>query len=441
MKNSSEVSVRPARNVRGTVSLPGDKSISHRYAMLSGIADGPSRIENYSTGADCASTLACMRALGVRWEKKETAVIEVQGSGLSLAAPAAALDCGNSGSTMRMLSGIVAGQKFSSDHKFVEVEMIGDESLSRRPMERVITPLSVMGAHIASQAGKPPLRITGTALKAIDYTMPVASAQVKSCLLFAGLYADGETRITEPLRTRDHGEVALRAFGAKLDRKSSGQGNEISIRDGQRLRGIEARIPGDLSSAAFFLCAAALFPGSQLTVPGLLMNPTRARLLDVLMQIGLRISVTQLDEIHGELVGSLQVEGAGLKGATIAGADSAALIDEIPVLAAIAPYTEQGIEVRDARELRVKESDRIAAVAANLRLMGAQVEELENGLKIPGGQKLHGAEIDSFGDHRIAMAFAVAALRAEGETLIRGAESAAISYPAFFHTLEEVTER
>jgi 3-phosphoshikimate 1-carboxyvinyltransferase len=439
MKNGSQVTIRPARNVRGTVSLPGDKSISHRYAMLSGIAEGPSRIENYSTGADCASTLGCMRTLGVSWQKKEDGSIEVQGSGPSLAAPAVALDCGNSGSTMRMLSGIVAGQKFSSEQKCVE--MVGDESLSRRPMERVIMPLSAMGARIASQAGKPPLRITGAALKAIDYTMPVASAQVKSCLLFAGLYADGETRITEPLRTRDHGEVALRAFGAKLDRKSSGQGNEIVIRGGQRLRGIEARIPGDLSSAAFFLCAAALFPGSQLTVPGLLMNPTRARLLDVLMQIGLRISVTQLDEIHGELVGSLQVEGAGLKGATIAGADSAALIDEIPVLAAIAPYTAQGIEVRDARELRVKESDRIAAVAANLRLMGAQVEELEDGLKIPGGQALHGAELDSFGDHRIAMAFAVAALRAEGDTLIRGADSAAISYPAFFQTLEEVTER
>ncbi len=436
------MTVRPARNVRGTVRLPGDKSISHRYAMLAGIAEGPSRFANYSTGADCASTLACMRALGVAWERNNNdkdGAIEVQGSGLSLAAPAAALDCGNSGSTMRMLSGIVAGQKFPSDQKFVE--MVGDESLSRRPMERVITPLSAMGAHIASHEGKPPLRITGANLKAIDYTMPVASAQVKSCLLFAGLFADGETRITEPLRTRDHGEVALRAFGAKLDRKNSGQGNQISIRGGQRLRGIEARIPGDSSSAAFFLCAAALFPGSQLTVPGLLMNPTRARLLDVLMQIGLRISVTELDEIHGELVGSLKVEGAGLKGATIAGADSAALIDEIPVLAAIAPYTEQGIEVRDARELRVKESDRIAAVAANLRLMGAQVEEREDGLKIPGGQALHGAELDSFGDHRIAMAFAVAALRAGGETLIRGAESAAISYPAFFQTLEEVVER
>ena len=432
--------VRPARNVRGSVRLPGDKSISHRYAMLSGIAEGPSRLENYSTGADCASTLGCMRSLGVTWERKDkdndgaANTIEVQGRNLVLAAPANALDCGNSGSTMRMLSGIVAGQTFTS-------EMVGDESLSRRPMARVITPLSTMGAQIASREGKPPLRITGATLKAIDYKMPVASAQVKSCLLFAGLLADGETRIEEPLRTRDHGEVALRAFGAKLDRKSSGNGNEIRIRGGQCLRGIEARIPGDLSSAAFFLCAAALFPGSQLTIPNLLMNPTRARLLDVLMQIGLRISVTQLEEIHGELVGALQVEGGRLTQATIAGADSAALIDEIPVLAAIAPYTEQGIEVRDAKELRVKESDRIAAVATNLRLMGAQVEEREDGFKIPGGQTLHGAELDSFSDHRIAMAFAVAALRAEGETLIRGAEAAAISYPAFFQTLEEVTER
>ena len=441
MKNGSQVIVRPARNVRGSVRLPGDKSISHRYAMLAGIAEGPSRLENYSTGADCASTLGCMRSLGVSWERKGDSpdnVIEVKGSGLLLAAPTVALDCGNSGSTMRMLSGIVAGQKFTS-------EMIGDESLSRRPMARVITPLSAMGAQIASDEGKPPLRIRGAALKAIDYPMPVASAQVKSCLLFAGLFADGETRIEEPLRTRDHGEVALRAFGAKLERKGGGQGgaagNEVRIRGGQRLRGIEARIPGDLSSAAFFLCAAALFPNSQLTLPGLLMNPTRARLLDLLMQIGLRISVTQLDEIHGELVGSLQIEGGKLRQATIAGADSAALIDEIPVLAAIAPYMEKGLEVRDARELRVKESDRIAAVAANLRRMGAEVEERDDGLTIRGGQTLHGAELDSFGDHRIAMAFAVAALRAEGETLIRGAESAAISYPAFFQTLEEVTER
>ena len=436
MKNESQVIVRPARNVRGSVELPGDKSISHRYAMLAGIADGVSRLQNYSTGADCASTLGCMRSLGVEWERKKGTdnAIEMTGRGLTLVAPASALDCGNSGSTMRMLSGIVAGQNFNS-------EMVGDESLSRRPMERVIKPLSAMGAKITSHEGKPPLRIAGGALKAIDYKMPVASAQVKSCLLFAGLFAEGETRIEELLRTRDHGELALRAFGVQLDRKNAGQGSEARLRGGQRLRGIEARIPGDLSSAAFFLCATALFPDSQLTLPNLLVNPTRARLLDVLMQMGLQISVTQLDEIHGEIVGTLQVAGGALKGMPIAGADSAALIDEIPVLAAIAPYTEQGIEIRDARELRVKESDRIAAVATNLRLMGAQVEEREDGLRIPGGQTLHGAELDSFGDHRIAMAFAVAALRARGETLIRGAESAAISYPAFFQTLDEMTER
>ena len=432
MKSQSQVIVRPARNVRGSVSLPGDKSISHRYAMLAALADGPSRLESYSTGADCASTLGCLRSLGVKWERRDGAdnVIEMQGTGLSLSAPSQPLDCGNSGSTIRMLSGIVAGQNFAS-------EMAGDESLSRRPMERVIMPLMAMGARIASQNGRPPLRITGINLKGIDYKMPVASAQVKTCLLFAGLLADGETRIEEPLRTRDHGEVALRAFGAHLERK----GNEVRIRGGQRLRGIEARVPGDLSSAAFFLCAAALFPDSQLTITNLLMNPTRARLLDILTLIGLRISVTQLEEVHGELVGTLQVAGGKLMGATIAGADTAALIDEIPVLAVIAPYMEHGIEVRDAKELRVKESDRIAAIAANLRAMGAQVEEREDSLKIPGGQSLRGAELDSFGDHRIAMAFSIAALRAQGETLIRGSECAAISYPAFFSALENLLER
>jgi 3-phosphoshikimate 1-carboxyvinyltransferase len=432
MKNESQMIVRPARNVSGSVSLPGDKSISHRYAMLAAIADGPSRLENYSTGADCASTLACLRTLGVRWERKTGAgnAIEVEGSGLALSAPNHSLDCGNSGSTIRMLSGIVAGQKFVS-------EMAGDESLSRRPMERVIAPLNSMGADITSQNGRPPLRITGGNLKGIEYRMPVASAQVKTCLLFAGLLAEGETRIEEPMRTRDHGEVALRAFGAKLDRT----GNEVRIRGGQQLRGLEALVPGDLSSAAFFLCAAALFPGSKLSIPNLLMNPTRARLLDILMQMGLLISVTQLEEVHGELAGTLQVEGARLKGATIAGSDTAALIDEIPVLAAIAPYTEQGVEVRDAKELRVKESDRIASIATNLRAMGAQVEEREDGLKIPGGQSLRGAELESFGDHRIAMAFSIAALRAQGETLIHGSECAAISYPEFFSTLEGLVDR
>src|ERR1700736_4393632 len=268
MTIDSQKIVRPARNVRGQVRLPGDKSISHRYAMLAGIAEGPSRLENYSTGADCASTLECMRTLGVTWTRKPEGdnVIEVQGRG-TLTAPPSTLDCGNSGSTLRMLSGIVAGQDFAS-------EMVGDNSLTRRPMERVITPLTTMGAQIASKNGRPPLPIKGARLKGIDYKMPVASAQVKSCLLFAGLLAEGETCGEEPVRTRDHGELALRAFGAEVMQHA----NEARIAGGQKLHAIEAEIPGDLSSAAFFLCAAALFPGSRLLISGLLVNPARARL-------------------------------------------------------------------------------------------------------------------------------------------------------------------
>jgi 3-phosphoshikimate 1-carboxyvinyltransferase len=279
---------------------------------------------------------------------------------MTLAAAAAALDCGNSGSTIRMLSGILAGQPFSS-------EMFGDESLSRRPMARVITPLTQMGARIESRdGGRPPLHIHGGALKAIHYKPEVASAQVKTCVLFAGLYADGETTIEEPIRTRDHGELALKAFGVEV-----GRGGNISrIRGGQNLTALEAHIPGDLSSAAFLLCAAALFPDSHITLPGILMNPTRARLLDVLVLMGLRISVAHLEEHHGELIGAIEAFSGDWKGANIFGADTAALIDEIPVLAATAPYSENGLEVRDGKELRVKESDRITAVATNLRKMG-----------------------------------------------------------------------
>jgi 3-phosphoshikimate 1-carboxyvinyltransferase len=424
------VIVRPARNIEGALRLPGDKSISHRYAMLAAIAEGTTRLENFSTGADCASTLSCVKALGVEWERNKDAIL-IHGHGPSLRKPEAPLDCGNSGSTMRMLSGILAGQSFAS-------ELAGDESLSRRPMARVITPLGLMGARIAAvDGGRPPLRITGTPLKAIDYQMPVASAQVKSALLFAGLFADGETRIQESVRTRDHGELALRAFGAEVNQHD----NQARIASGQKLHAIEAEIPGDLSSAAFFICAAALFPGSRLLVSHLLMNPTRARLLDFLILMGVGISVAELEDKHGELAGTIEVDGRSLRGGIIAGADTATLIDEIPVLAAIAPYTLNGIEIREARELRVKESDRIAAIAISLRAMGAQVEEREDGLKIPGGQNLHGAELDSFGDHRIAMAFAVAALRAEGETTIHGADVAAISCPGFFAALEGLSQR
>ena len=426
--STAVATVRPARTVQGLVRIPGDKSISHRYAMLAAIARGTSRFHNFSAARDCASTLGCVAELGVAWRRADDGAIEVTGVGGQLKPPTAPLDCGNSGSTMRMLSGILAGQPFTS-------ELFGDESLSRRPMARIIKPLSEMGAKIiSSDGGRPPLKIHGGSLHAIHYKPEVASAQVKSCVLFAGLFARGDTVIEEPIRTRDHGELALQAFGAEVERN----GNAARIRGGQPLTAIEAHVPGDLSSAAFFLCAAAVFPGSQLSLPGILMNPTRARLLDILMQMGLKVSVAQIEQHHGEQVGAIEAHGATWQGGTIAGADTAALIDEIPVLAAIAPYSDNGLEVRDAKELRVKESDRIAAVATNLRKMGAEVDERPDGLRVFGRQRLHGAELDSFGDHRIAMAFAVAALRAEGETTIHGADAAGVSYPSFFDDLRTI---
>ena len=422
--------IRPAKNILGAIRLPGDKSISHRYAMLAAIAEGSTRISNFSTGADCASTLSCLRQLGSRIRRGEDGVLEIEGSE-RLQQPSDSLDCGNSGSTMRMLSGILAGHDF-------ECRLHGDESLSRRPMGRVMTPLRQMGAEISGSARDlPPLRIHGGRLHGIEYKMPVASAQVKSAVLFAGLFAGGETGVEEPFRTRDHSEQALRAFGVDLSRSRNG----VSLTGGQKLHAIQGFVPGDISSAAFFLCAAALFPDSNLVIEDLLLNPTRASLLDVLRALGAQISVLNLEQQHGELVGAIKVEYGPLQGTTISGGQSVSLIDELPVLAAIAPYTRDGIEIKDAKELRVKESDRIALVAKNLRAMGAECEEREDGLRVPGKQKLHGAEIDSGGDHRIAMAFAVAALRAEGETVIRGAEAARISFPEFFEMLESVIER
>jgi len=425
----SDVIVKPARNIVGSIRLPGDKSISHRYAMLAAIAQGTTRLRNFSSGADCASTLGCLRSLGAQITARD-GEIAIEGLVGALHEPSAALDCGNSGSTMRMLSGILAGQQFTS-------ELVGDQSLSRRPMRRIIEPLTQMGASISSQDGHAPLRVRGGKLRGMVYKPSVPSAQVKTSLLFAGLFAEGETSVEEPLRTRDHGELALRTFGAEISRDK----NRVTIRGGQRLKAIEAAIPGDISSAAFFLCAAALFPESNLVIDGLLLNPTRAVLLDVLAALGARVRMIQVEEQHGELAGTITLEAGSLKGAKLAGAQSAALIDEIPVLAAMAPYTRDGLVVRDARELRVKESDRIAAVARNLRAMGAKVEEYEDGLSVPGGQQLQGAEIDSEHDHRIAMAFSIAALRATGETVIHGAEAAQISFPEFFRMLEGVVER
>ena len=424
--------IRPARNIYGSLRLPGDKSISHRYGMLAAFAEGISRFTNFSTGADCASTLACMQALGAKVNRSSSNSVEVTGVAGHVVPAGHPLDCGNSGSTMRMISGLLAPQQGS-------FTLIGDASLSRRPMERIRKPLSDMGAQLTLTEGHAPLTIQGGPLKPIDYTTPVPSAQVKTCVLLAGFQTTGTTTVREAVRTRDHSELALRAFGATLARTI----DSVSISGPQSLRAIDARIPGDISSAAFFLCAAAIFPGSSLLLDSLGLNPTRATLLDVLTALGAKISVLNLEEKNAELVGTVQISAPpeGLGSTEVSGALAAQLIDELPVLAAIAPYTSGGIRIRDAKELRVKESDRIALVVKNLRAMGAEVEEFEDGLDVPGGQSLHGATIDSGGDHRIAMAFSVAALRAEGETFIQGSESAGISFPEFFDLLDLVAER
>ncbi len=427
-----ERTIRPARNVYGSLRLPGDKSISHRYAMLAAFAEGTSHLTNFSTGADCASTLACMQSLGAEVKRDTGDAIEITGVSGHVTPADRPLDCGNSGSTMRMMSGLLAAQ-----HGSFTLE--GDASLSRRPMERIRKPLEAMGAKLTLTEGHAPIQIDGGPLKPIDYTPQVSSAQVKTCILLAGLQTAGTTTVHEAVRTRDHSELALRAFGAAVTRTTG----SVSISGPQTLHAIDAAVPGDISSAAFFLCAAALFPGSNLVIDGLGMNPTRAGLLDVLTSLGARLAVLDLEEQHAELVGTVRITAPqeGIGSTTVSGAVAAQLIDELPVLAAIGPYTRGGIRIRDARELRVKESDRIALVAKNLRAMGAEVEEFEDGLDVPGGQTLHGATIDSGGDHRIAMAFSVAALRAEGETLIQGAESAAISFPEFFEMLDLIAER
>jgi len=431
MIEPTSVLIRPARNILGSLRVPGDKSISHRYAMLAALAEGRSRFDNFAPGADCASTLACVRALGCNVERDEKGSVVIDGLGASLKQPADPLDCGNSGSTMRMLSGIVAGQPFTS-------ELVGDDSLSRRPMKRIIEPLTLMGAKIRAVNGdRAPLRITGAKLRGIEYRPPIVSAQVKTSVLFAGLLAEGTTTVEESARTRDHGELALRAFGAEVERTR----NAVSIHGGQQLHPLEAYVPGDMSSAAFCMCAASIFPDSNLVIDGVLLNPTRSALLDVLAAMGTRTSMVRVEEQHGELVGTITLIPGSGGSVVIAGAQTALLIDELPILAAIAPYTAGGLEVRDASELRVKESDRLSAVTHNLQMMGAQVEQTEDGWRIPGRQRLHGTQIETFSDHRIAMAFAIGALRADGETLIQNAECVGISYPAFFEDLEKLVER
>ena len=420
-----EQRISTAAAINGRLSLPGDKSISHRYAMIAAIAEGETRIGNYSTGADCQSTLGCVRALGVEVDRGGNEIV-IRGRGLDgLGASAGDLDAGNSGSTIRMLSGILAAQPFRS-------RIFGDDLLSRRPMRRIMQPLAEMGARIAAREGQyPPLEIAGGRLHAIDYVLPLPSAQVKTCVLFAGLFAESATSVTEPVRSRDHTEIALREFGADV----TVERRRITVAGRPRLEGRELTVPSDLSSAAFFIVAALLTPGSQLAIRGVGLNPTRSALLDFLCGMGARIRVPELENRNGELVGDIVVEHSELRGGVIDGGLTAALIDEIPVLAVLGATTEEGLTVKDAYELRVKETDRIRTVVENLRRMGVAAEELPDGLVVPGRQTFHAARLDSFGDHRIAMAFAVAALRADGESVIDGAEAASVSFPEFWETL------
>jgi 3-phosphoshikimate 1-carboxyvinyltransferase len=449
--------------MRGQLRVPGDKSISHRAALLAALCGrgGRTRVSNFSTSADCASTLRCLEGLGVG-VRRDGATVEIEGAGLQLPrAPAGALDCGNSGTTMRLLAGVLAGQRFTAT-------LTGDASLRSRPMRRVIEPLGLMGARIVSEGGRAPLAVEGRApLRAISYEPPVASAQVKSCVLLAGLNAEGRTAVVEAKgATRDHTErmlgwfgVEVETSGARTDATAKGaragatapDGNSlapsVSLAGGQRLSARDVEVPGDISSAAFFAVAAALLAGSDLRIAGVGLNPTRAPLLGALRSLGARVGVENESERCNEPVGEIVVVGSGalapratganvLRGESIAG-----LIDELPILAVAGTQVEGGLEIRDAKELRVKETDRVRAVVENLRAMGARVEEYEDGLYVGGRARLRGARVSSFGDHRIAMAFAVAALVAEGETEIEGAECVAVSFPEFFELLESVVER
>jgi 3-phosphoshikimate 1-carboxyvinyltransferase len=428
LSSTTTRTISRARRLTGSVSMPGDKSISHRYAMLAAIAEGTSHLHSFAESVDCQSTLDCLKMLGVKIDRQGNEVT-VEGPGLSgLRASVDPLDAGNSGSTLRMLSGILSGQSFRT-------VIGGDESLSRRPMKRIIEPLARMGARIQSSAGGlPPLTIEGGNLVPIHYDLPVASAQVKTAVLFAGLYAEGVTEVVEPHLTRDHSEIALRQFGAEVGRHD----RTITVRGRSRLRAQELTVPGDISSAAFFLVAALLVLESDLVFDNLGLNPTRTAIVDFLQSIGGDISILNCESCNGEVAGSVRVRASSLGGGEIPAELIPGLIDELPVLAVLGTQTENGLVFRRAQELRVKESDRIAAVADNLRRMGAEVEEFPDGLRVPGHQRLTGAEIASYGDHRIAMAFSIAGLIADGTTTIEGSDCVQISFPSFFETIARV---
>jgi 3-phosphoshikimate 1-carboxyvinyltransferase len=433
-----EFKVTAISSLHAEFGVPGDKSMSHRAAILGGLSNGPCVIRNFLPSEDCLNTLNAMKALGAPHEVLDELAgygplnLRIRGRAMKLDAPGAPIDCGNSGTGMRLLAGLLAGQPFAS-------ELYGDASLSSRPMGRITGPLGQMGARIEPRGEKPgcaPLRIEPARLKAITYEMPVASAQVKSAVLLAGLFAEGTTTVIQPVTTRDHTERMLASFRI-ITRQV---GNAISIDGGQVPAGCDFTVPGDISSAAFWLVAAAALPGSRLLVKDVGLNPTRTAILKVLSRMGAHMSEIFHHE-EGEPSGNIEIHGAPLKATTILAGEVPNLIDEIPVIAVAAALAEGRTVIRNARELRVKETDRIATVVHNLRAMGAVVEEFDDGMEIDGGHPLRGAQLDSFGDHRIAMAFAIAGLFASGETIIRNTSCVNTSYPGFHHHLDAILQQ
>lgn len=424
------IQISPARGLRGVLTMPGDKSISHRALLFGALAKGKTTLRGLSGGEDVRSTRRCLQNLGVQFEEEDK-LTYVHGVGLrGIRQPATSLDCGNSGSTMRMLMGLLAAQNF-------EATLVGDASLSRRPMNRVADPLGGMGARFEmNEGGRAPVRILQqSTLRGIEYELPVASAQVKTALLVAGLYAAGITRLTGKIGSRDHTERLLNYFGVPITQTEGA----IALVGGRDLKPVTLDIPGDISSAAFWLAASALIPGARVSISNLLLNPTRIGFLEALRRMGANLSIRVEGEIP-EPVGTVTVlGGAPLQAIQIGAEEVPSLVDEIPMLAVLATYAKGTTIIRGAEELRVKESDRIQAVAENLRRMGAEVETFPDGLAVRGPQPLNGADLDSFDDHRIAMAFAIGALGARGTTRIARPESVAISYPAFFDTLEKLS--
>ncbi|MCL6477527.1 MAG: 3-phosphoshikimate 1-carboxyvinyltransferase [Peptococcaceae bacterium] len=419
-----------ARGLRGTITVPGDKSISHRAVMLGAIAEGETLVENFLTGADCMATMKCFQAMGVPFAGPDRGRLKIYGRGLhGLREPAGILDAENSGTTMRLITGILSGQPFFS-------VITGDKSLLNRPMGRVVNPLTKMGAAITGRNENTlaPLAIKGGRLKAIDYNSPVASAQIKSAVLLAGLYADGRTFVAEPSKSRDHTERMLKYFGAEVEVT----GNRVGVSGGCALKGANIIVPGDISSAAFFLVAASVVPDSDITIRGVGTNPTRDGIIEALLKMGADIKVFNTREVNNEPVSDIRARSAGLRGTVISGDLIPRLIDEIPVLAVAASVAEGETVVRDAAELKVKESNRIAAVVGELRKFGVDIAELEDGFVVRPGNRLTGAAVDPRQDHRIAMAMSVAGLVAEGETVIHQADCVKISFPGFYDVLKSL---